>query len=166
MLLGCGVALSLGGTTERQGAAIYFVSWIGSMMVMGDNLAFGYLALTAIDVVMFGCLALLAWKSGRAWPAWASAFQAIELLADISKDLGLKVNGIAMYSAVNIASYGVIATMIIGAVVAWREREALKSFGIDDQLDSNSPARARSMSSSVRPTPKMATKDPKRGPWF
>jgi hypothetical protein len=167
MLACCGTALTIGSATERQGATIYFVAWIGCALVLSDHPIGAALdAFTAIDVVVFASFVLLAWKSKRTWPICAAAFQAVELLADTARYLGVSVKATAPIYAGNVAAYGILATMVAGAWLSWREREALRSFGINAQAETSSPASARSIRSSVRPTPKMATKDPNRGPWF
>ncbi len=165
-LIACAFALALGGATERQGGAIYLVGWVGSVITLNDprpDAQFdGYLA---ADFVVFAALALLAWKSSRAWPIWACAFQAIELIVDITRDLGIKTNWMGLMSALNLSSYGSIAAMAVGTWIAWREREALKGLVTPTQFATSSPARALSMRATVRARPKMATNDPNRGPW-
>jgi len=162
----CGFAVASGGKTEQQGGAFTFVAWIGTLVVEADGSAHAQWGIIAIDSILFLIFVVLATNSHRSWPIWSSAFQAIGIFEEVAHELGTKIDNLSYIFADNISGNGVIMSMAIGAFVAWRERKALKAFGIDPQLETSSPASARSISSSVRPTPKMATKDPKRGPWF
>lgn len=127
-LLAVAFALIVGDAWERQGATVYFVGWLGSIFVVMDRHSQGGLdPYLAIDLVMLGAFVLLAWKSCRAWPVWAAAFLGIEIMVDVMRDAGMKVDGRAVFYALNISSYGVLVALTAGAWVAWREREALRT---------------------------------------
>lgn len=155
-----------GDPTEQQGAAILFVTWIAwNFALAAANSATVYF-LFAMDLVEFAAFVGLAWTSRRSWAIVAALLQSIGIIAYFARGIGVDVEEPAITAALRVAALGVRFALIAGTFVAWREREALKSFGIDPQASTSSPASARSMSSRVRATPKMATKDPNRGPWF
>jgi hypothetical protein len=167
-LVACGIAFLKGDNSERHGAMIMFVAWVSGNLIIQQKLAHGTTELLfAIDVVVFGALAALAWTSRRAWAILASLAQAFQILVHIALEMGLRIDELTYIIALSISGYGQLLALAVGAVIAWREREALASFGIVVQPDeASSPARARSISASVFSTPKIATKDPNRGPWF
>lgn len=164
-LLICGLAMLKGDAPERQGATIMFVAWVSSNVVVREvtnpaNLLF------AIDVVVLISLSALAWTTRRAWAVVASVTQALEMVIHLARDMGAEIEVHAYYAAQAVSGYVQLLALLAGTIVAWRERAALASFGIIAQPDASSPASAPSMSSSVLSTPKIATKDPNRGPWF
>jgi hypothetical protein len=166
-VVGCGLALLKGDAAEKQGATIMFVAWISENFVMMQKLAHGTTNLLfAIDVVLLLALCGVAWTCRRAWAVLASMAQAMAVLIHIMREMGVRIDGLTYFITLSIAGYGQLLALIIGTVIAWRERAALASFGIVAQPDDSSPASARSIRPSVFSTPKMATKDPNRGPWF
>jgi hypothetical protein len=165
-----GVALLKGDQPERYGAIIMFVAWVGSNLLLYSDISHNALALTnglfAIDIVVLLSLAGLAWTSRRAWAIIATILQALQVFIHVARDMGLPISDLTYFYALTVSGYGQLAAVLVGTLIAWRERAALASFGIVDQPGANSPASARAMRSSVRSTPKIATKDPNRGPWF
>jgi hypothetical protein len=166
-VLACGFAMLKGDTPERNGALILFVGWVSGTLVawqrlgpITTNIFFG------MDIVVLATLAALAWSCRKAWTIVASLSQALQIIVHVARDLGVKIDDVTYYNTLGIAGYGLLLALAVGTAIAWRERAALASFGIVDQSAANSPASARSTSSSARPTPKIATKHPKRGPWF
>ncbi len=167
-IVACGLALLKGDTVERNGATIMFVAWLsGNLMLLQKLGPATTNLLFAIDVVLFLSLSGLAWNSRRAWAVLAALTQALGILIHVSRDAGLPIDALTYFITLSIVGYSQLIALLVGTIVAWREREALASFGIDAQsAEASSPAKARSISPSVFSTPKMATKDPNRGPWF
>jgi hypothetical protein len=159
-VLACGFAIN--------GALILFVGWVSATLVAWQNLGATTTTnmLFAMDIVVLIILSALAWSCRKAWAILASLAQALQIIIHVARDLGAGINDTTYYNTLAIAGYGQLLALAVGTVIAWREREALASFGIVDQSAATSPASARAMRSSVRSTPKIATKDPKRGPWF
>jgi hypothetical protein len=163
----CGFALVKGDAQERQAGMVLFIDTVAWNFAVADVVPTEKFSVFFwLDLVLFGTFALLSWKSVRTWPIWASAFQSIAVFVDICRNFGLKLPPFTYFSAINVSTYGVLVMLTLGTFIAWRERAALRAFGIDGQPSTSSPASARAIRSSVRPTPKMATKDPNRGPWF
>jgi hypothetical protein len=156
-----------GDAPERNGALILFVSWVSACLVAGQNLDATVTTniLFGIDIVVLATLSALAWSCRKAWAIVASLTQALQIIVHVARDLGAQISDSTYYDTLAIAGHGMALALVIGTAIAWREREALRSFGLIDQ-DGNVVANARSTSSSVLSTPKIATKDPNRGPWF
>ena len=165
-LLASGFAILKGDAPERNGAFILFVTWVSQTLVAWQNLgAVTTNILFGMDIVVLATLSALAWSCRKAWAIVASLAQALQIIIHVARDLGAQISDSTYYETLAIAGYGQLLALAVGTVIAWREREALRSFGLIDQ-DGNVVANARSTSSSVLSTPKMATKDPNRGPWF
>ena len=108
----------------------------------------------------------MAWTSRRAWAVLVALLQALQIIIHISRDLGFRSTTYLLLRLESPAMDRLFA-LIVGTIVAWREREALASFGITAQpADASSPAKARSIRPIVFSRPKMAAKEPKRGPWL
>jgi hypothetical protein len=166
-VLALGFAILKGDAPERNGALILFVTWVGQSLVAWQNFqAAATNILFAMDIVVLATLSALAWSCRKAWAIMASLGQALQIIIHVARDLGVKISDSTYYDTLDIAGYGILLALTVGTAIAWRERAALASFGIVDQPGANSPASARSTRSSVRSTPKIATKDPNRGPWF
>jgi hypothetical protein len=84
-----------------------------------------------VDVVTCLGLGLIAWRSPKGWPVWATAFFVIGFSTTIARLSGLELGRIAAASATNLSAYGTSITLAIGTFVAWRERDALTEFSID-----------------------------------
>lgn len=162
-----GFAITKGDAPERNIALILLVAWVSETLVawqdlnatLTTNILFG------MDIVVLVTISALTWSCRRTWAIVASLAQALQIIVHIARDMGAQINDSTYYNTLGIAGYCQTLALVIGTAVAWRERAALQSFGLIDQ-DGNVVSNARAMSSSVRSTPKMATKDPKRGPWF
>jgi hypothetical protein len=163
-----GLALLKGDQPERYGVAIMFVAWVGSNLLMDQPLDRATLtnALFAIDIVVLISLAGLAWASRRAWAIFATVMQALQVFIHVARDMGLPINDLTYFYALTVSGYGQLAAVLLGTIVAWRERAALASFGIVDQPGASSPASARATRSSLDAPPKIATRDRNRASWF
>jgi hypothetical protein len=124
--LGCGFALWKGGKAEQAAAVITFFAQVGTVLAQEDT---GIVApkhiFMLIDLGLLIGFAVLAWKSTRSWPIFAVAFLMIKMVAHASSLLHVSIGNFAYISALNIADYGVVTTLAVGAWNAWREREAL-----------------------------------------
>jgi len=164
----CGVALLKGDEPERYGSTIMFVAWVSSTLLIWQRL--GNVTLTnllfGIDLVVLISLSALTWTYRRAWLVITTILQVLQIFSHIARDLGAKIDNLTYYYALTVSGYAQLLAILVGTVIAWRERAALASFGIVDQPGASAPASARSIRSSVLSTPKIATKDPNRGPWF
>lgn len=129
---GLGVAVLVGGLAflkgdepERIGAGAYLLAMLSSQLVHDGSRLFGFNpALMAVDGVFLAICAGLAWKSRRAWPAWACAFMALVLMSHILMLADRRPPAAAFYAVYNLASYGVLAAIAAGTWRAWRDRRA------------------------------------------
>jgi hypothetical protein len=87
-LLGtCWFAFTYGRKTERWGAAIMF---FGSLLSLPAETLFGSgwqspeYGVLAVDVLGFIALLVLALRSNRFWPLWATSFQAIAVVTHLA----------------------------------------------------------------------------------
>ena len=126
----CALAILKGGRVEQMGAGLLLVSWAASTSAQLDVGVFStQYAVMAIDVIDLVIYSILAWRSDRSWPMWAAAFQAIEVAVHIARAAGLRISGVPYITAVNLSAYGVMGALLVGTIIAWREREALKGNG-------------------------------------
>lgn len=126
---GCIFALWKGDMLERAVGATLFIAWLASLVAWHNGgKSHHSLAVLAIDVVAFGVIAGAAWKSTRAWPIWAAALQAMQTVTEVVYTFNLGIGPQAYDLTQWTASIGVITALIVGTWIAWREREALRSF--------------------------------------
>jgi hypothetical protein len=124
----CALAIIKGDRIERFGAGILLVAWAASTSAQLDvGLLNTQYAVMAIDIIVLVILSVLAWKSERSWPMWAAAFQAIGVTVHIARAAGLRISGVPYIAAVNLSAYGVMAALLVGTIIAWRERDALSA---------------------------------------
>jgi hypothetical protein len=127
-LVGCAFALWKGETMERAAGATLLIAWLASTVAWGAAKHHTTFAVLLIDLVAFAVLAGIAWKSTRAWPIWAAALMAMQTVTEIVYTFNLGIGAQAYDITQWTASSGVIGALIVGTFIAWREREALKSF--------------------------------------
>ncbi len=81
----------------------------------------------ALDVVQFAVFIGLAWQSRRAWPIWASAFQALIVTGHILMVIDLKASTNAFFAFAamnNLSNYAILIALAVGTFWAWQERRA------------------------------------------
>ena len=128
--LACAIAVSAfaflkGDEPERLGAGIFMLGFFGSKLIQDLILPGGvHWGLMGIDVLMLILFAALAWKSGRAWPVWACALQALIVMSHITTIVDLRPPMNAVYGVMNISSYGILLSIVIGTFWAWQDRRA------------------------------------------
>lgn len=114
-----------GDEPERIGAGAYVLAWYCSLLVQGDGAGGGpQWGLMGVDIILLAVFAGLSWKSRRAWPVWAAALQALIVMSDLLTLIDVRPPLAAFYAVVNLASYGILLTLAVGVVRAWRERRA------------------------------------------
>jgi hypothetical protein len=125
-VLVCAFAILKGDRTERLGAGLLLVAWAASINAqLAEGMLNTQYAVLAIDVIVLAILSVLAWRSERSWPMWAAAFQAIGVAVHIARGAGLRISGVPYIAAVNLSAYGVMAALLVGTIIVWRERDAL-----------------------------------------
>lgn len=128
ILIVCLLALWQGEKAERNAGALILFNTVVDFAIQHQTVQplRGYLNL-ASDFVALALLCFIAWKSSRSWTIWAASCQAVTVAVIASRILGLKMMQSAYVSAVNLATYGVVAALAVGTFIIWREREALKT---------------------------------------
>ncbi|MDQ8029292.1 MAG: hypothetical protein REJ23_11240 [Brevundimonas sp.] len=114
-----------GDEPERIGAGAYMLGLFASQLVQ-DKSASGTTqwGLMAIDALFLAVCAGLAWKSRRAWPIWVCALQSLIVMSHLLTLVDFRPPPGAFYLVINIASYGVLISIAVGAFWAWQERRA------------------------------------------
>lgn len=114
-----------GDEPERIGGGAYLLGWFASLLVQDDSrLHHTQWGLMAVDVLMLSVFAALAWKSRRAWPVWACAFQALTVMSHILTMVDMRPPLASFYVVINLASLGILAALGAGTAQAWRDRRA------------------------------------------
>ncbi len=114
-----------GDEPERVGAGAYALGLLASLLLQFDGELSGpQWGLFAIDAVMLGVYAALAWKSRRSWPVWASALQALIVMSHLLILIDLRPPLAAFYAVNNLASYGILLALAVGTFWSWRDRRA------------------------------------------
>ena len=114
-----------GDETERIGSGAYALVFLGTLMIRdGASLSGPRWGAMSMDVVLLAVFIGLAWHSRRAWPVWASAFQALIVTGHILVAVNLRPPSDAFAAASNLANYGLLIAMAVGTFWAWQERRA------------------------------------------
>jgi hypothetical protein len=127
-LLVVAFAFIKGDEPERIGAATYAIVSLAAAIMLGDPGSRGPLwGLKALDVVQLAVFVGLAWHSRRAWPVWASAFQALIVTGHLLMAFNLQSSTDALFAFAamnNLANYALLITLAVGTFWAWQERRA------------------------------------------
>lgn len=115
-----------GDEPERVGGGVYALGSLAALLVQNDSQLFGpQWGLMAVETVVLGAYAALAWKSRRSWPIWASALQSVVVMSHVLTTTDIRPPIAAFYAVVNLASYGILLVLALGVLQAWRDRRAL-----------------------------------------
>ena len=124
-LLVVAFAFLKGDDPERTAAGGFVLSWVASLLIQGDGSVGGtQWGLMAIDAVMLAVFVALAWKSQRAWPVWAAAFQSLTVMSHILTLVDIRPPLSAFYAVINLASLGILLSIAVGTFWAWQDRQA------------------------------------------
>lgn len=114
-----------GDEPERVAAGAFALALLASLLLQNDSQLTGpHWGLMAVDTVLLGVYAALAWKSRRSWPVWASALQALIVMSHVLTVIDLRPPLAAFYAVINLANYGILLAIAIGTFGAWRDRRA------------------------------------------
>jgi hypothetical protein len=120
-----GFAFLKGEESERIGAAAYAMVVLATSMIKdGTSMSVPRWGVMGIEVVLLAVFVGLAWHSRRAWPVWAAAFQALVVTGHILVVANLRPPSNAFAAVVNMANYGILIAIAVGAFWAWQERRA------------------------------------------
>lgn len=125
MIVACAFALLKGDEPERIGGSVFALAWFASLLVQGDGDLYDIQwGIFYLDLVMLAVLAGLTWRSRRAWPVWACAFQLLAVMGHIMNMTDMRPPIASFYTVINLAAYGVIVSLAVGTFWAWQERRA------------------------------------------
>ncbi|NIJ26640.1 hypothetical protein [Brevundimonas terrae] len=129
MLAGCTFALTLGGKNERIGATAYLLCWLFSTLARAGILEKQYsgIAVMLLDITLLIIFASLVWKSSSNWPVWATALQLLVATLQFLYTIDFKPTISAYFTVLNVASVGIIISLIVGTFIAWQERAVIGS---------------------------------------
>lgn len=124
-----GFAFIKGDEPERIGAGTYALIALAGALLPTDFGGGGgpMWGLMGLDVVQLAVFAGLALHSRRAWPVWASAFQALVVTGHLLMAFGLQssTNAAVAFAAMNnLANYALLISLAVGTFWAWQERRA------------------------------------------
>ncbi|MDP1911847.1 hypothetical protein [Brevundimonas sp.] len=115
-----------GDEPERIGGGAYVLAWFASLLIQDDGAGTGVQwGLMGVDFVLMAVYAGLSWKSRRAWPVWASGLQALIVMSHLLTLVDIRPPLMAFYAVMNLASYGILLALAIGAFRAWHERRVI-----------------------------------------
>lgn len=130
MVAVCVFALWQGDQPERVGAGSYLLAWLATLVFQDDVDLFSWQPLLmAIDFLVLLIFIGLAWKSRKIWPVWAAGFQVLSLMSYLIQLVDERLPSWSYLTIVNLASYGILVSLAIGAFWAWQERKALEYDG-------------------------------------
>ena len=119
------LAFLKGDEPERIGAGAFVLGVFATLLLQGrSDLTGPRWGLIAVDLVFLGVCVALAWKSRRSWPVWACGFQSLAVTSHLLILVDLRPPLAAFYVAINVAGYGVLASIALGALAAWGDRRA------------------------------------------
>ena len=114
-----------GDEPERIGSAAFVLVTLATLLSPEDRGLNGPLwGRMALDIVLLAVFVGLAWHSRRAWPVWASGFQALIVTGHILVAANLRPPADAFAAVNNLSNYGLLAALAIGTFWAWQERRA------------------------------------------
>lgn len=114
-----------GDEPEKIAAGAYGLGWFASMLVQDDGNLYGaQWSMMGIDLVMLGVLGALIWKARRSWAVWATAMQLLVFASHVLMLVDMRPSISAYYFVINLAGYGVLLSIGVGAFWAWQERRA------------------------------------------
>lgn len=114
-----------GDEPERIAAGAYVLGLFASLLIQGEGGTDGtQWGLMAIDTVMLAIFIGLVWKAKKNWPVWVAALQSLTVMSHVLTLVDIRPPMAAFITVINLASYGIMLTIIIGTFWAWQERRA------------------------------------------
>lgn len=127
--IACAIAMALGGRPEKIGAVAVWLAWLLSVLTEERSVFVDpQYAWIFIDGALFVALGWLALRSGRRWPTYAAACQALMLGTHAAMMFDLALRSYAYLTTIAIWSLGVLVALVAGVLTeAEAERCKLKS---------------------------------------
>lgn len=119
----CGLAMMFGEALERRAALWILAAWVATpfLQVLSGALD-PVLLFTAVDVVTFGALLALGWRSGRRWPGWALAVQGTGVAIHLARLVDPGMSARTYLTALTVAAYCLLLSLALGTWSSWRRR--------------------------------------------
>lgn len=121
----CGVAAKVGDDSARRVAVVFFLNWLGSLLVYSANAYATEWEILALDIATLIYFVWVSIRWRRLWTVVASAFVAIIVASHVATMIDLRVTIDTFNVSVAIWSYGVLACIAFGTWTSWRERRRL-----------------------------------------
>jgi hypothetical protein len=118
----CGVAAKVGDDSARRVAVVFFLNWLGSLLVYSANAYTTEWEILALDTATLAYFAWVSIRWRRLWTVVASAFMAIIVASHVATMIDLRVTIDTFNVSVAIWSYGVLGCIAFGTWTSWRER--------------------------------------------
>ncbi|WP_029086813.1 hypothetical protein [Brevundimonas aveniformis] len=113
------LVLWFGGRTERLATGVLLLGWLVTLSAYVDVDQLSRAAVSPIilvcDSLQLMVFVVLAYRSGRAWMTWASAFFAIVVLVQIVSMLDVRILNVGYVAVQTAASFGIMACLVFGA---------------------------------------------------
>lgn len=109
-------AFGRGGRTERVGGMLLFTAALLTPLVQLSAFASVEAGVATIDTLLLVALLLLAFRSGRRWPTFAAAFQAITVLTHLARFKAGPVNGEVYGVLLVLWSYPILIALLWGSL--------------------------------------------------
>lgn len=125
MIAVCAFALLKGDEPERIGGSMFALAWFATLLVQNHGELYDIQwGIFYLDLVLLAVFAGLSWKSRRAWPVWACAFQLLAVMGHIMNMTDMRPPVASFLAVVNLSAYGVMACLAVGTFWAWQDRRA------------------------------------------
>ncbi len=122
VLVVCLYALFAGAWRERFGAVVYLCAWLVSFGFGMTDAAHSTLYLLVSDMICLQGFVVIAWKSPHPWAKWAVAAQLVCVALELLTLLRAGVLNWYFLTVENLAGWGVLLALLLGAVAAAQAR--------------------------------------------
>jgi len=117
LVVSCGVAAWRGGWPERSAAAAMSLAWLASAFAQRSLQLWGpQTGIMIIDGLLLSALLVVALRSDRWWPMWASGFHGLGMLLHVAVIIDADIWGRAYYVAGAIFSYLTMLALLLGGL--------------------------------------------------
>lgn len=128
IVLASGIFAFLAGEKpERIGAALLIgataLTW-AAFRIFGTFYSATEIGVFGVDCALLIGLSVLALRADRYWPIWAAGFQGVGVLTHLATLTGAAIVPLAYAHALNIWSYLVILSLVLGTASALKRRRA------------------------------------------
>lgn len=120
----CGIAWKWGGLDERLAAGAILLAVLVSNLTVESHFRGTEPGVFIVDIVLLLGLLIIALRSDRFWPMWATAFQLVATLVHLGSMVETGDFAWAYYVALAFWSFPVFLTVIAGTWIEGRYRRA------------------------------------------